>query len=78
MELQKTTLSLPKDLLQQAANIASKRNISLSSLLEELITDLVKEEKYKEAMQKSFSQMDNAQPLLAGNFNWSRDSLHER
>ena len=79
MDNQNVTLSLPKDILQQAKIIAIKRNNSLSGLLKEILTDLVeKEVRYQEAMRQSFLQMDEARPLTAGEITWSRESLHER
>jgi hypothetical protein len=78
MEKQNVTLSLPKDVLQRAKILAIKRNHSLSSMLTDVLTEIVDaEDRYDEAWQRSCARMDAAQ-ALSGDYAWSRESLHER
>ena len=78
MDKQNVTLSLPKDILQRAKIMAIKRNMSLSGLLVEILTQLVEsEDRYEEAQGRSLARMAAAQPL-EGAYHWSRESLHER
>ena len=79
MDKQNVTLSLPKDILQQAKIIAIKRNSSLSGLLKEILTELVEgEERYQEAMHRNLTRLDEARALNGGEYTWSRESLHDR
>jgi hypothetical protein len=78
MEKQNVTLSLPKDVLQRAKILAIKRNHSLSSMLTDVLTEIVAaEDRYDEARQRSLARMDAAQ-ALSGDYTWKRESLHER
>lgn len=75
---QNVTLSLPKDILQQAKILAIKRNHSLSGLLTDMLTELVEnEERYEEAMRRNLARLEQAQALNS-DYSWSRESLHER
>lgn len=78
MKKQNVTLSLPKDILQQAKILAIKRNHSLSGLLTDMLTELVEnEERYEEAMRRNLARLEQAQALNS-DYSWSRESLHER
>ncbi len=78
MEKQNVTLSIPKDLLQQAKIMAIRRNHSLSSLLTSLLIEMVEnEERYDEAKQRSLARLTGAR-ALQGDYTWPRESLHER
>ena len=78
MEKQNVTLSVPKQILQQAKIIAIKRNQSLSGMMIEMLVDLVEgEERYEEAMRGSLRRMYEAREMK-GDYSWSRKSLHER
>ena len=78
MKKQNVTLSLPKDILQQAKMLAIKRNHSLSGLLTDMLTELVEnEERYEEAMRRNLARLEQAQALNS-DYSWSRKSLHER
>lgn len=78
MDKQNVTLSLPKEILQQAKILAIQRQSSLSGLLTELLIELVEsEEQYDAAMRRGLKQLKEARPLY-GDYDWSRDELHER
>ena len=78
MEKQNVTLSIPKELLQQAKILAIRRNHSLSSLLTSLLIEMVEnEERYEEAKRRSLARLATV-PALQGEYTWSRESLHER
>jgi hypothetical protein len=78
MEKQNVTLSIPKDLLQQAKIMAIRRNHSLSSFLTLLLTEMVEnEERYEEAKRRSLTRLATS-TVLQGDYTWSRESLHER
>ena len=78
MEKQNVTLSLPKDILQQAKIMAIRRNDSLSGMLTQLLTELVENEvRYEEAQERSLARLAEAR-LLNGDYTVSRESLHER
>ncbi|MCO5193159.1 MAG: DUF6364 family protein [Anaerolineae bacterium] len=78
MEKQNVTLSLPKDILQRAKILAIKRNHSLSSMLTDVLTEIVDaEDRYEEAWRRSLARLEAAQ-ALSGDYTWNRESLHER
>lgn len=78
MEKQNVTLSIPKELLQEAKIIAIQRNSSLSGLLSSLLEDMVmREHRYQAAKRRSLARLADA-PALTGDYTWTRDSLHER
>lgn len=75
--MQNVTLSIPKQILRRAKNLAVQRNSSLSSLLTDLLIELVEsEERYEEAMRRSLARLDEARDLR-GDYAWTRESLHE-
>jgi hypothetical protein len=75
---QSITLSIPKDILQQAKVLAVKRNLSLSGLITDMLIELVENEvRYEEAMRRNLSRFEEAR-ALSGDYSWSRESLHER
>lgn len=80
MEKQNVTLSLPKDILQQAKIIAIQKNTSLSNLLTQALTDIVRQsEKYTQAQERHLVVLkDGADLGTYGEMNWSREDLHER
>jgi hypothetical protein len=80
MEKQNVTLSLPKDILQQAKIIAIQKNTSLSNLLTETLIEIVnKSEKYTQAQERHFMVLKEGTDLgTDGQSSWSREDLHER
>ena len=80
MEKQNVTLSLPKDILQQAKIIAIQRNTSLSNLLTQALTDIVRQsEKYVQAQEHHLTVLKDGTDLgTYGEMNWSREDLYER
>ena len=80
MEKQNVTLSLPKDILQQAKIIAIQKNTSLSNLLTEALTEIVAQsEKYTQAQERHIALLKEGSDLgTGGQSNWSREDLHER
>lgn len=78
MITQNITLSVPKHILQQAKLIAVRRNVSLSSMMSEFLTELVAQEsEYEQAMRRSLTLMEQGLELNA-TYTWSREELHER
>lgn len=80
MEKQNVTLSLPKDILQQAKIIAIQKNTSLSQLLTDALTEIVTQsEKYAQAQERHIALLKEGTDLgTEGQYNWSREDLHER
>lgn len=77
---QNITLSLPKDVLRKAKSFAVERKTSVSSLVAELLTDLVKQkEQYTSAKREHLAILSESPDLgTNGSIRWSRDSLYER
>lgn len=84
MENQNVTLSLPKDILQKAKHIAVNRRVSLSRLLAESLTEIVrKDEAYDNAKNRQLATLHRGLDLglgvgIAGTVTWKRDDLHVR
>jgi hypothetical protein len=79
-KIQNVTLSIPKDILRKAKILAVNRNISLSGLLTQTLTDLVAhQEAYEQARQHSLAQLKNGFNLgTQGHIPWKREEIHER
>ncbi len=80
MRTQNVTLSLPKEMLQQAKLIAVQRQVSLSRLLTRLIEDLVKSDRsYDRSRRHHMAILEGGYDLgTCGRVRTSRDELHER
>lgn len=80
METQNITLALPKELLQQARQLAVKRRTSLSAMLAQMIAELVEQEdQYHAASERQIALMAQGLDLGSqGAVTWTRDELHER
>ncbi|HRQ41385.1 MAG TPA: CopG family transcriptional regulator [Chloroflexota bacterium] len=80
MEKQNVTLSLPKETLRKAKLLAVERNTSLSSLLVEIIEEIVaKADAYEIAKERQLALMKQGFNLgTEGKATWTRDELHER
>lgn len=80
MEKQNVTLSLPKETLRKARLLAVERNTSLSSLLVEIIEEIVaKADAYEIAKERQLTLMQQGFNLgTGGQATWTRDELHER
>ncbi|GIK58613.1 MAG: CopG family transcriptional regulator [Chloroflexi bacterium] len=80
MEKQNVTLSLPKETLRKARLLAVERNTSLSSLLVEIIEEIVaKADAYELAKERQLALMNQGFNLgTGGKATWTRDELHER
>lgn len=80
MKTQNVTLSLPKELLQQAKLVAVQRQISLSGLLTRLIENLVKsEQRYERSRRRHMALLVEGYDLgTRGQARASREELHER
>lgn len=74
------TLSLPEETLQAVKIIAVKRNTSLSSLLGEVLTDMVRQETgYTQAEQEFMTLAQTGFDLGSGGKpEGTRDDIHER
>lgn len=77
---QNVTLAIPKDILRKAKILAVQRNISLSGLLTQTLTDLVAHrEAYEQARQRNIALLKRGFELGSqGKANWKREELHER
>ncbi|HWC00778.1 MAG TPA: ribbon-helix-helix protein, CopG family [Bryobacteraceae bacterium] len=82
MEKQNVTLSLPKPLLRKFRVIAAKRNVSMSSLMEDLISRLVldeDEDDYEARGKRLIERMKNSPGRGFGDhFTWDRNEMYER
>lgn len=80
MRTQNVTLSLPKEMLQQAKLIAVQRQISLSRLLSRLIEDLVRSERrYDRSRRHHMAILEEGLDLgTHGRNRVTREELHER
>lgn len=80
METQKITLSLPKDILLRAKLLAVQRQISVSGLLTQALTQFVEqEEAYAHAQRRHLQLLDRGFDLgTGGALKTARDELHER
>jgi len=74
-------LSLPKDLVKRVSKIAVDRDTTLTSLVREYLSELIRqdaatgrERRKQEALERSFEQFQ----FRVGNKSWKRDDLHER
>ena len=74
------TLSLPEETLQAVKIIAVKRDTSLSSLLGEVLTDMVRQETGYTQAEQDFMTLAQAGFDLGsgGTLEGTRDDLHER
>ena len=73
-------LSLPKDLVKRVRKIAVDRDTTLTSLVREYLSELIRqdaatgrERRKQEALERSFEQFQ----FRVGNKSWKRDDLHE-
>ena len=80
METQNITLSLPKRTLRKIKQIAAQRQTSVSSLLSEILEEIVDQETgYSRARQRQLSLMEKGLDLGLGRMRpASREQLHER
>ena len=77
---QNVTLSIPKDVLRKAKILAIQKNMSLSGLLTQTLTDLVtQQEGYEQARQRNLALLKTGLNLgTKGEITWKREDLHER
>jgi predicted DNA-binding protein len=80
MQTQNITLSLPKEVMQKIKILAVKRGTSVSSLLTQILNQLVDEEtQYYRAQQRQLKWMHQGFNLGVGDqITTSREDLHER
>ena len=80
MVKQNVTLSISKELLQQAKILAVERNTSLSALLTDALIEIVERaNRYDVAKEQHLRVLNDAANLGSdGRLDWSRDALHER
>lgn len=80
MRTQNVTLSLPKDLLRKAKQLAIERNTSLSGLLASTLAEIVEnEDGYEKARLDYMKWLEEGHDLgTGGKRTWTRDELHER
>ncbi len=80
-QTQNVTLSLPADLLKEARHAAIDRGMSLSKLVETMLSEQLtqKRVRYEEAHRRFLEYLEHPVDLgTQGRITWSRDSLHER
>lgn len=77
---QNITLSIPKNVLRKAKILAVRKNISLSGLLTQTLSDLVAhQEAYEQARQRNLTLLKRGLDLgTQGQAAWKREDLHER
>ncbi len=80
MDTQNITLAIPKDVLHKARQIAVERQTSLSSMVTQVILDLVEhEDAYQAACDRQLTYLGRGMNLgTQGAVTWTRESLHER
>ena len=80
METQNVTLAIPKDVLQKAKQLAVARRTSLSAMLTEMISELVRDDElYEEARDRQLAMLKEGFDLgTYGQIDWKRDDLYER
>ena len=75
---QNLTISLTKETLRKAGVLAARRATSISSLVEDQIESLVKEEEALEQAQRQASTLLDQGFHLGGTIRAGRDEWHER
>ncbi len=80
MEKQNITLSLPKSLLKRVKVIAAQQEISVSALMERLLSEYVaRQEGYQQAKAEHKVILSEGFELgTHGRGSWVREELHER
>ena len=80
METQNITLALPKEILQRARELAVAQQTSLSSMLAQMIAEMVEQEdRYRTASERQTTWMAQGFDLgSGGTATWTRDELHAR
>jgi len=80
METQNITLAIPRDVLQKARRLAVERHTSLSSMMTQLILDIVEQEDaYLAACDRQLAILEQGLNWRTqGTVTWTREELHER
>lgn len=80
MERRNITVSLPRELLRKVKIIAVNRDVSISGLLEDLLTDLaLREDAYAQAMERHMAVLQDGYDLgTYGRIPYTREALHDR
>lgn len=80
METRNITLALPKELIYRVKRVALERRTSVSSLLTQVLTDIVaQEDSYSSARKRHLDWLDHGADLgTNGKISWQREDLHER
>lgn len=80
METQNITLAIPRDVLQKARRLAVERHTSLSSMMTQLILELVdQEDAYLAACDRQLAILEQGLNWRTqGMVTWTREELHER
>ena len=73
------TLSIDADLLKRARKIAIDRDTSVTGLIRDFLSDLVRREEMRVDLAASeLEALFEKSALVVGQKTWSRDELHER
>jgi hypothetical protein len=79
METQNITLAMPKDILHKVELLATERQTSLSSLLTQMIVDVVnKQDRYRVALDRQIAWLEQGFDLGTGAIAWQREDLYDR
>lgn len=80
MDTQNITLAIPKDVLHKARRLAVERHTSLSSMVTQIIVDMVDQEgAYTAARDRQLAILEQGLNLgTQGTAAWTREELHER
>ena len=80
MNTQNITLAIPKDVLHRARRLAVERHASLSSLVTQVLVDIVdQEDRYRAACDRQLAILENGLDWgTHGAVTWTREALHER
>ncbi len=80
IERQDVTLTIPKTVLRRAEVIAIEQAISISSLMTQMLIDLVEtEDRYAQARTRHLAWLEHPADLgTQGTTTWTREELYER
>ena len=72
------TLTMSDDVVRLAKVVAAQRDMSVSSLVTELITNLTGDTDYDKAWEQETQLMRQGVGLRVGDITWSREDVHAR
>ncbi len=72
------TMSIDENLLKKAEKIATERNITVTTLIRNLLQQFIENEHRKSQTVAELESLFNNSQAQIGIKDWSRDELHER